>query len=240
MTTPPITPLTSALILLGGLALVHATFQLGVSVLTLLSGHSLGRRSSLRRLLRLNSAYIIGAWAMQLLVLGATTYVIFVLIPVESYVWPVLVAWSCLAALLVVATYYRRGPGTVLWLPRSAANYLTSRAKATKNVFEAAVLGGITVLGELPLTLVIVASVGYLLMRFVVPSDHMFMMALYSFVVTLPLIVITVLLAGGHRLSTIQRWRESNKTFLQYAAAAGLLASALYMLVFFIAGGAQA
>jgi hypothetical protein len=40
-----------------------------------------------------------------------------------------------------------------------------------------------------------------------------------------------VLIGSGHSLSRIQRWREANKHFLQFAAGAGLIVLGGYLYV---------
>lgn len=228
----------SVITVLLALAIVQATFQLGVSVLTLLSGHSLGKQRSLRRLFSLSIAYIIGNFMMLMLVFGALLYVVLTLMyAIEPYAWLLFVVASCIVALAVMLVYYRRGSGTVLWLPRPAAAYLSDRAHRTKNVFEAFMLGGAATLAELPFTIAPLAGSAYIMMFYLVPSDHFVFASLYCLIVIAPLVITTVLIAGGHRLSTIQRWRETNKSFLQFAAAALLLAIALFVAVFYIAGG---
>lgn len=47
-------------------ALIHASFQVSVSVLTLLSGHSIGAKHSQARVLRLTFGYVVGVAVMTL------------------------------------------------------------------------------------------------------------------------------------------------------------------------------
>lgn len=222
-------------IAIGLFALVHAGFQLGISVLTLLSGHSLGRKRALHRTLALNVGYIIGAILMTSMLIASLLYLWeFV------YYWPlspviVILAITCaIVGTLVLVAYFRHGHGTMLWIPRVFADYLRSRAKHTKNTLEAAVLGAVTVVAELPFTCVVMAAVSYIVRLFAASADQLLIIATYSFVVSSPLIIVTVLLSGGHRLSDIQRWREANKVFLQCASGIGLFAAALFMVVFYI------
>ena len=62
------TDLFSLLIILVA-ALTHASYQLSVSVLTLLSGHALNRKVSHRRVCGLAGSYTLGALLMTLLLL---------------------------------------------------------------------------------------------------------------------------------------------------------------------------
>ena len=52
---------------------------------------------------------------------------------------------------------------------------------------------------------------------------------IYTVISLLSLIIVWVLIGSGHSISQIQKWRESNKHFLQFAAGAGLI-----VLVFFV------
>lgn len=222
-------------IAIGLFALVHAGFQLGVSVLTLLSGHSLGKSRSLQRTLGLNIAYIVGVVMITGLLLSLCLF-----IWEYVYYWPAQAVLAGLATacvflgLLVIVTYYRRGHGTSLWIPRSLADYLMQRAKHTKNTVESAVLGATTVVAELPFTIVVIAGSTYILQLFVGSRDLPNSIVLYSLAVAMPLMIVTILLAGGHPLSHIQRWRESNKVFLQSASAYGLFVVALFITVFYL------
>lgn len=62
------TPSSLAIVALA--ALIHASFQLSLSVLTLLSGHAIGTKRSQAKVLRLSWGFIIGVGVMTLLVLS--------------------------------------------------------------------------------------------------------------------------------------------------------------------------
>ena len=51
-------------------ALIHASFQLSVSMFTLLSGHAIGAKTAQRKLLRLTWSYLIGAAVMTMLLVS--------------------------------------------------------------------------------------------------------------------------------------------------------------------------
>ena len=223
---------------IGLFALVHASFQLGISVLTLLSGHSLGRKHALRRTLLLNMGYIAGTVIMTGLLLMGLMYLWQFL-----YMWPletvmVLLAIACaVVGSLIFVAYFRRGHGTMLWIPRVFSDYLRDRAKRTKNSLESVVLGAVTVIAELPFTFVVMLCVSYIVQLFASSYDQLSIIALYSLVTSVPLMIVTVLLSGGHRLSQIQRWREANKVFLQCASGVGLCIAAIFMIVFYVGAG---
>jgi hypothetical protein len=233
--------LISGIILIAFLAVLHASFQLATSVLTLISGHSLMHERAKHRLLTLNVAYILGVVAMTSLVIAgmATSAVLWLPLEHLDTAWLLLITVALVVGLLVMTAYYRRGKGTRLWIPRSFASYLEDRAKKTKNVVEAGALGIISVVAELPFTAVLMAMASLVLASFVMLEDFVPIIALYCTVATLPLVTMTILLAGGHKLSRIQRWRENSKLFLQYAAGAGMFAATVYAWVnFVLLGGA--
>ena len=50
----------TSLLIIGFAALIHATFQLSVSVLTMLSGHAIGAKRSHSKLMRMTFSFIAG------------------------------------------------------------------------------------------------------------------------------------------------------------------------------------
>jgi hypothetical protein len=223
--------LSPFLLIVAGAVFVHACFQLSVSVLTLLSSHTIGRRLPNSRLLNLNFWYILGSILMiTLLQLGTIALLRWGLTHNATATTVVTLSLIPLIALLVALLYYRRGRGTQLWLPRPAAQYITDRAKRTKSSVEAFTLGMATAVTELPFAIAPLAIVAFALQGFRV--DRWFTMSLgYSLAVCAPLIFVAFYLSSGHKISSIQRWRESSKDFLRWTSAATLLLLALYIAV---------
>ena len=118
-------------------AIIHASFQLSVSVLTMLSGHSLGRKTAHRKVLRLMGSFINGSIVATALLLASLSYLLILKINFSTSSEQLVAAIaSGLMIGLGIATwafYYRRGGGTSLWLPRNFARYLNTRTKQTKN-----------------------------------------------------------------------------------------------------------
>lgn len=225
-----------AITMVAFIAVLHASFQLGTSVLTLMTGHSLVRNKATKRVIMLNIGYIFGAIATTMMLLTIATTALYLWLPFEHMrtLWIILVILALLVSSAVMTHYYKRGKGTRLWIPRPFATYLTDRSKKTKNVVEAAALGIVSVLAELPFTAVLIMMTALVLVSTFVIDHYTIIIVLYSIVASLPLIAVTTAIATGHRLSQIQRWREASKIFLQYAAGAGLFAAALYALVYFV------
>ncbi|MDB5187168.1 MAG: rane protein of unknown function [Candidatus Saccharibacteria bacterium] len=213
-------------------ALIHASFQLSVSMLTLMSGHAIGSKSSHAKLLRLTNAFSLGVAIMTLLSLS---FIAFTLQQYFSGGVPA-VAWASACGLLIglgVAVwvfYYRRDSGTTLWIPRGMARYLSDRTKHTKQSAEAFGLGMSSVVGELIFIFAPMAVSALALLQ-LDPGMQIVGIALYTFISLLSLLIVNALIGSGHKLSHIQKWRENNKRFLQFAAGSGLLILGFYLYV---------
>lgn len=211
-------------------ALIHASFQLSVSVLTLLSGHSIGAKHSQARLFRLTTSFVLGAGVMTMLLLS---FVSLVLLHVFGENTPQIV-WAASCGLLIGVAisiwlfYYRREKGTVLWIPRSITSYLNERTKSTKLSAEAFGLGLSSVIGEILFIIAPLVMAALVLIQ-LPPMWQLLGIVVYTLISLLSLIIVWILIGSGHNLGKIQKWRESNKYFLQFAAGAGL-----FVLVFFV------
>lgn len=213
-------------------ALIHASFQLSVSVLTLLSGHAIGAKRSQTHIMRLTFGFVSGVGVMTLLSLS---FISLIFLHVFGYDTPRFV-WAIACSLLVVVGlavwffYYRHEKGTSLWIPRSFARYLSDRSKATMNAAEAFSLGLTSVVSELlfiaaPMIITALVLVG-------LPGHWQLVgIAIYAVISLLTLLSIWVLIGSGHKLSAIQKWREDNKHFLQFAAGGALAVLGFFVYV---------
>jgi hypothetical protein len=195
----------SSLAIVAFAALIHASFQLSVSMLTLLSGHAIGAKTAHSKLLRLTNGFLLGVAVMTMLVIS---FIAFFFQHVFGTTVP-LIAWAIACGLLlglgvaVWAFYYRREQGTSLWLPRGVARYLSERTM----IISALILIRLEPIWQL-------AGVG-----------------IYTVISLLSLLIICGLIGSGHKLSRIQKWREDNKRFLQFSAGSGLLILGFYVYV---------
>lgn len=232
----PILDSSPLLVLLLGAVFVHACFQLSVSVLTLLSSHTIGRRVPNKRLLSLNFWYIVGVGVMIWLLLTALMLAERNLMyhsPRLALAVPLSIL--PLIALLMVLFYYRRGKGTRLWLPRAAAEYITTRAKKTQSGIEAFSLGMTTAIAELPFVLAPLAIMAFAFHGFATYKWPVIATG-YTLAVIAPLVFVAFYISSGHKISSIQRWREDAKQFLNWTSAIALLLLTLYIVVLRLGG----
>lgn len=212
--------------------LLHASFQLSVSVLTLLSGHTLGRINTNRQLFRLTSSYLFGSGVMTLLLIGTITLLAFDFFgpTVEPLIWSITSGLAIGVGVSVWIFYYRKERGTRLWIPRPVANYLHDRSKSTDSSVESFALGTMGVLGELLFTFAPLLIAGLILVQ-LSPSWQLVGLAIYIVTSLLPLVIVWMLVGGGHKVSEIQAWREKYKYFMQFVAGTGLVLLGTYVYV---------
>ncbi|HEY8886752.1 MAG TPA: hypothetical protein VIM31_04630 [Candidatus Microsaccharimonas sp.] len=213
-------------------ALIHASFQLSVSVLTLLSGHAIGARTSQAHVMRLTFGFVSGAGVMTLLALSFISLILLHLFGHDApeFVWAIACGLLIGVGVAVWFFYYRREKGTSLWIPRSFARHLSDRSKATKSAAEAFSLGLTSVVSELlfiaaPMIISALVLIG-------LPAHWQLVgIAIYAVISLLTLFSVWVLIGSGHKLSSIQKWREDNKGFLQFAAGGALAVLGFFVYV---------
>lgn len=214
-------------------ALIHASFQLSVSTLTLMSGHAIGKRTAKRKLRRLTASFMAGIAVTTVLLVSTTAYTASQLL--QSATSPL--AWSVVSGILFtlgvsVWLFYfpKNSKGTSLWLPRTMAEFLSKRSKKTHSSGEAFGLGLTSVIAEGLFLMgpIVAASLALLALP---PAWQLGGLAVYVIVSMAALLIIGALISAGHGLGKIQKWRETNKKFLQFIAGGGLVILALYIYV---------
>lgn len=222
----------TSLLVVGFAALIHASFQLSVSVLTMLSSHSIGAKRSHAKLLRMTISFVVGNKVMTLLLV---CFAALIFLDVFGTKAPQL-AWACACGLLVglgVAVwlfYYRREKGTAIWIPRAFARHLNERSKATSTSVESFNLGLSSVISELLFIIGPLVIAGLVLISLPVLWQIVGII-IYTVISTLGSLIVWALVGSGHSLSRIQKWRETNKSFLQFASGGGLLVLGFFVYV---------
>jgi hypothetical protein len=213
-------------------ALIHASFQLSISVLTLLSSHALGNKQTQPKLLRMTTSFVFGATIMTVLLLSFISLVLLNIFGINTpkIIWAMGCGLLLGVAVAVWLFYYRREKGTALWIPRSIATYITNRTKVTRSSGEAFGLGLSSIIGEI-LFIIAPMIVAALVLIPLPPIWQLAGIAIYALISMLPLVIVWVLIGSGHSLSRIQSWRENNKYFLQFASGAGLIILGIFAYV---------
>lgn len=218
-----------ALVILAGL-FAHACFQLSVSMLTVIDSHAIGSSQRHSSVLKLSLSYIFGAFVATAGLLALLTYFFRTIIPVGTHP----AAWGIVCGLIVtigwciLLFYYRKTKGTQLWIPRRLVEQLTARAKKTRTAWQSLGFGITSVFVELPFLIAPLVLAGAVLSTLPATERSVGVLA-YAVAATTPLVVVTVLIGGGHKISTIQRWRESNKHFLQWTSGLTLILLGIYL-----------
>lgn len=212
-------------------ATIHASFQLSISTLTLMSGHSLGIQQSHQKLVSLVIFFVLGVIFMTFLLLTSGIYMANTIIH-YGILQIVLWATACSALIIIgVAVwlfYFRPGKGTILWIPRFMAEYLTRRCSKTKSNGEAFSLGISSVVGEIIFLLApIVVSILFIINMPI--ALQISGVALYILISVLPLVVVCILVNKQNKLSRIQKWREENKRFIQFMTGSIMLAVGFFV-----------
>ena len=153
------------------------------------------------------------------------------------------VVWAATSGLTVgigvaVWTFYFRhhNRGTTLWLPRPFADFLSERARKTRNSVESFGIGMLSVVGELLFTSAPLLVASLLIMN-LTPPLQLAAVAAYTVIALSPTFLIIALVGGGYSLGAIQKWRESNKRFLQFSAGAALIILGIYLYIDTIVAG---
>lgn len=224
--------ITSSLAIIALAALIHASFQLSVSLLTLLSSHTIGKRKSHARLLTLTGSFSFGAATMTILLLSLVALIVTTISKhSDTYL-----LWTLCCGLLtgvgfaVWIFYYRKESGTSLWIPRGFATFLRTRTKKTSHAAEAFSLGLTSVFAEIIFIIAPLLVTSFVLAQ-LETSWQIAGILLYTLIASSSLFLITLLIGGGFSLSRIQKWRETNKHFLQFSAGTGLLVLGFYLYV---------
>lgn len=206
-------------------AIIHSGFSLGASMMALLSGHSLSRRASHARLLLLSGGFVLGSFAMILLLLLALTYTSLLTFAVAyPIVYLTLGTVTTVTGVWVLFFYYRRGKrGSALWLPRSFARYLSERTAHTKSGAESFVLGAASVIYELPVTLWLLLIAATTIPT-VAPFQQIPIILLYAVLAVVTLLFVFVLIGGGHTGANLLRFRTDYKRYLQALIGLSMIA----------------
>jgi hypothetical protein len=217
-------------------AIVHASLQCELGALLLLYHASLGKHIKKKTKILVTN-YIYGS---GLLICLLVTLIAFLIVTLSNGALSVL----CLAvlastllmlALLIWLFYYKTRRSTELWLPKSVARYISSRAKLTESNVEAFSLGMLTAFAEMPFSFIPMLLTGNAVAE--LPFEFQFLSILgYSFIAILPLFILRFFIRRGSTVVDVQKWRVKNKNFLKMISGALFLTLAIFVIAFKILG----
>lgn len=229
----------SAFISLGVLfltAIIQATLQLGQGAFLILYHASAGRHLTAKTR-NLSGSFVSGVGLATFFGLSATC---FLLVYLAQGVLPDFLLISIIFILMLLAIfmwffYYRHGHTTELWLPKAAAKFVTSRARATRSNTEAFSLGVLTFILELPLSAVLLVMAANSILA--LPAVWQLLAILgFTLVSMIPLFVMQACFRTGRTVVDVQRWRLKNKNFLRLVSGVGFLVLAIFILAFEVIG----
>ncbi len=224
------------IIILSGL--VAASLQLPLGTLLLLYHASMSKNVR-KKTKRLASSFISGVTLMNFLLLGTTIFIISALVPIGTL--PKLGYASIFGALIFLGIiawffYYKRKGSTELWLPRSIARYIDSRAKATDSDTEAFSLGLLVPMSEIIFTLpLLVLSADAVLNLDIV--YQVLGLVIFTVFTIIPLLTLRIFIRRGRNVAEVQRWRLKNKSFFRFFTGASFLVLAAFLFAFVIMKG---
>ena len=169
---------------------------------------------------------------MTLLLISFVTLIFMIIYDeiIPQYIWAGACGLLIGVGVSIWLFYYRREKGTMLWIPRNIAKYLTERIKATTLTAEAFSLGLSSVTAE-ALFIVAPITIGALTIIGLPATWQLIGLAIYTCLSISSLIIVSVAITSGNNISRIQKWRESNKYFLQFASGAGLIILSIFIYV---------
>lgn len=206
-----------------------------IGVLILMVSVVLGGGKSVKRLLLLGSAYIFAIFATYLLAgLGLVYFLSSIPIVIAEYLSIAVGLLVILAGLLEIKDYFWYGKGFSLQIPKYFAKKIQEYSSSKTTVFGVMFLGAFVAAVELPCT-----GAPYLaiitVLRINFDATAFGLMVLYNLIFVAPLIIILGMVAGGAKLSSVQKWKEESKGTMRLGL--GLLLIALGWILILIANG---
>lgn len=216
-------------------AAIDAINPCAIGVLILMVSVVLGTGKSVGRLLLLGGAYIFAIF-MTYLVAGLGLVYFFSSIPIviAEYLSIAVGLLVIFAGLLEIKDYFWYGKGISLQIPHKFAVKIQEMSTGNTSVVGVMLLGAFVAAVELPCTgapylaIITVLKIDFNLMAFA-------LMVLYNFIFVSPLLIILAMVAGGAKISSVQKWKEESKGTMRLGL--GVLLVALGWILILIANG---
>ena len=217
-------------------AIVHASLQCELGALLLLYHASLGKHIK-RKTKLLVTNYIYGSALLVCLMVATFAFLVATLTDGSLSVLCLAVLASVLImfSLVIWFFYYKTKRSTELWLPKSVARYISSRAKLTESNVEAFSLGMLTTFAEMPFSFILMLLSANAVVQ--LPFEFQFLSILgYSIISVLPLFILRFCIRRGSTVVDVQKWRVKNRNFLKMISGVLFLTLAIFIIAFKILG----
>lgn len=212
--------------------LMLATLQLGVSALLLLFHASMGKNIK-KKTRELTMNFILGAALFTALAVASTCFVTLVVFDGKMPISAVVIL-ACILAVLAFGIwflYYRKSIGTELWVPRSFAKFIVTRAEKTDDNVEAFSLGMLMACAETPFGLAIILAAANSIIN-LPQAVQILAIAVFVVMSTLPMILMQLFVEKGRTVVDIQKWRVKNKDFIRVMSGVGYFVLAIFLIAF--------
>lgn len=217
-------------------AAVDSINPCAIGVLILMVSVVLGSGKSVGRLLMLGGAYIGAIYITYLAAgLGLVYFLSEIPILIAEYLSIAVGLLVILAGLLEIKDFFWYGKGFSLEIPHVFAKKIQewSMSSAT-SVVGVMLLGAFVAAVELPCTgAPYLAIITVLRVNFDITAFGL--MVLYNLIFVSPLLIILAMVAGGAKISSVQKWKEESKGAMRLGI--GLLLIALGWILILIANG---
>jgi cytochrome c biogenesis protein CcdA len=206
-----------------------------IGVLILMVSVVLGGGKSVGRLLLLGGAYIGAIFFTYLIAgLGLVYFLSEIPILIAEYLSIAVGILVILAGLLEIKDFFWYGKGFSLQIPHYFAMKIQEMSTSKTTVVGVMLLGAFVAAVELPCTgAPYLAIITVLRINFDLTAFGL--MVLYNLIFVAPLIIILAMVAGGAKISSVQKWKEESKGAMRLGM--GLLLIALGWILILIANG---
>jgi len=206
-----------------------------IGVLILMVSVVLGSGKSVKRLLVLGGAYIFAIFITYLVAgLGLVYFFSAIPIVIAEYLSIAVGFLVIFAGLLEIKDFFWYGKGFSLQIPHSMAMKIQEMSQSKLSIVGVMLLGAFVAGVELPCTgapylaIITVLRINFDLVAFS-------LMILYNIIFVAPLLIILFMVAGGAKISSVQKWKEESKGLMRLGI--GLLLIALGWILILIANG---
>lgn len=213
------------------------SLQLVPGVFAIFHHYALGKYSKKRASI-LSLFFILGAEVVSACLFMSCFYFAYLLFfgfdhPETSFIAYILAGVIIALAIMSFFFYYRRGPGTQLFIPRSFAVALRRYARSASSRSDAFMLGALSGVCELVFTfpLYIITSIEIMEMSISHLSNNV-LTVLYIIAPIVPLVLIAYRYHSGRNLADIQRSRVKDKHFTRFIMSLSYLIIAILIICF--------